>query len=108
MSVYVDKLRNWGWRLGPSCHLYADTNEELHAFAKKIGLKREWFQESTSGPHYDLTVSRREKAVRLGAIEHTDRQMVNYMRAWRKTAVARIKAAKTEEEKATIRKELYA
>lgn len=54
MAIYVDQLRNWGWRLGPSCHLFTDgPNEELHAFAARLGLKRAWFQKSTSGPHYD-------------------------------------------------------
>jgi hypothetical protein len=39
--------------------------EELHAFAKKIGLKREWFQPwpKASIDHYDLTASRRKAAV---------------------------------------------
>lgn len=33
-------------------HLVSDkSHRELHAFAKKIGLKREWFQDD----HYDLT-----------------------------------------------------
>jgi hypothetical protein len=51
------------------CHMFADENEELHALAKRIGLKREWFQEDRDGGHYDLTPSRRAAAVRLGAIE---------------------------------------
>jgi len=68
MSVYVDKLIHWGWRLGPSCHLFADTEGELHAFAKSIGLRRSWFQPK-SFPHYDLTKRRREAAVARGAVE---------------------------------------
>lgn len=36
--------------------------------AARIGLKREWFQPKSS-PHYDLTASRRGRAVRAGAIE---------------------------------------
>lgn len=73
MSVYVDPLRDWGWRLGPSCHLIADTLEELHSFAARLGLKRSWFQDKASGPHYDLTASKRSLAVRLGALETPDR-----------------------------------
>lgn len=39
MGVYIDELRDWGWRLGPSCHMIADTNEELHEFAAtKYGM----------------------------------------------------------------------
>jgi hypothetical protein len=26
--VYVDMLIDYGWRLGPSCHLLADTEED--------------------------------------------------------------------------------
>jgi hypothetical protein len=45
--------------------------EELPLFAEKIGLKRAWFQPAppASAPHYDLTVKRREAAVKAGAHE---------------------------------------
>jgi hypothetical protein len=41
-------------------HLISDHDiEELHAFARKIGLKKEWFQDKRNKdfyyPHYDLT-----------------------------------------------------
>jgi hypothetical protein len=107
MPVYVDELNNWGWRLGPSCHLIADTNEELHAFAAKIGLKRRWFQKSSSAPHYDLTAGRRAQAVAAGAVEITRREMVEKCRKWRQEALARMNAAASEEERAAIRDELY-
>lgn len=48
--------------------------EELHAFAARIGLKRAWFQRHRLAPHYDLTVRRREAAVRAGAIELSFRE----------------------------------
>lgn len=76
MAVYVDQLRDWGWKLGPSCHLVADTLDELHAFAASIGMRREWFQDKRSGPHYDLTASRRAEAVRLGAVELDDDEFI--------------------------------
>ncbi len=75
MSVYVDPLREWGcsatWRYPQSCHLMADTLEELHDFAARLGLKREWFQSSPphSVNHYDLTRTKRIRAVQLGAIQ---------------------------------------
>lgn len=82
MSVYVDPLMNHGWRLGPSCHMYADTLDELHAMARKIGLKLKWFQcQKAAFPHYDLVESRRYYAVLYGAIEHTRTQMVNWKQA---------------------------
>lgn len=75
--ICVDALRpnpgGWGYRnrLGDSCHLF-DTEDDLdalHAFAAKIGLKREWFQPHRLVPHYDLTASRRALAVLTGAVE---------------------------------------
>ena len=108
MAIYVDKLRNWGWKYGKSCHLITDgPNEELHEFAARIGMRREWFQASSSGPHYDLTARRRAHAVRLGAIELEDRPFHEILKKWREEAIARIKAAETEEERAAIRAELF-
>lgn len=41
-------------------HMVATESEmELHIFAKKIGLKRAWFQNSGRFPHYDLTTKRK-------------------------------------------------
>jgi len=70
--VYVDWLMNHGWRLYSkvvkSCHLYADSKKELIAFAKELGLKKRWIQRSRKGVlHYDLTESKRDQAIRLGA-----------------------------------------
>ena len=86
MPVYVDPLINYGWKLGPSCHLTADTEEELHNFAISIGMKRSWFQdgESHSLPHYDLTKGRRAAAVKKGAIELDRYQMVERIKLHRK------------------------
>lgn len=107
MATYVDKLRDWGWKLGPSCHLIADTNEELHAFAARLGMKRSWFQPAASGPHYDLVASKRALAVKLGAVELEDRPFHEILKAWRAMAIARVKAAATEEEQKAIRAHLY-
>ena len=76
MSVYVDEPMLWGWKYGKSCHLFADTLEELHTFAISLGMKREWFQDGHSLPHYDLTEKRREVAVKNGAIEINKYQVV--------------------------------
>ena len=49
------------------CHMHADTSEELHAFAVRIGLRRKWAQRSRAGlEHYDLTPARRAAAGRCG------------------------------------------
>ena len=65
--VYVDTLAEAKWKWGKSCHLFADSIDELHEFARAIGLKREWFQKGF--PHYDLTTAMRKKAVSAGAQE---------------------------------------
>lgn len=90
--VYVDQIQNWPTAIrcfkGGSCHMIADTVEELHAFARRLGLRRGWFQ-ATSWPHYDLTPARRAKAVTLGAVEKTSRELALMRRAWRETTQAK-------------------
>ena len=83
MAVYVDSLRDYGWRHGPSCHLIADSVDELMEFAVRMGLKREWFQ-AKSTPHFDLTAEGRELALQHGAIELGQRQLVAKIRELRK------------------------
>lgn len=79
MAVYVDSLRDYGWRHGPSCHLIADTVDELIEFAVGIGLRPEWFQPRSS-PHFDLTAEGRRLAVEYGAIEVTQRELIGIIR----------------------------
>lgn len=67
MSVYVDEMRSYG-RRGYWCHMMADSLDELHEMAKRIGLRREWFQDDLRKPHYDLVVSMRKRAIKYGAI----------------------------------------
>ncbi|MGD0958782.1 MAG: DUF4031 domain-containing protein [Methylomonas sp.] len=68
MAVYVDnELIEWHGQLW--CHLVADSLEELHKFAKKLGLRKSWFQSQSAYPHYDVTKNMRSKALALGAIE---------------------------------------
>jgi hypothetical protein len=66
MAVYVDDSR-LAWRGKRWCHLVADSINELHAFAAQLGLKRQWFQDRTMYPHYDVTVNVKERALALGA-----------------------------------------
>lgn len=68
--IYVDQYPDWiivgkpMWKGGG--HLFGTNLTELHAFAKFIGLKREWYQ-GEDFPHYDLTRSKRTQAIRNGA-----------------------------------------
>ncbi len=66
MAVYVDDAQI-SWRGRAWCHLVADSLDELHAFAEELGLKRAWFQDRASYPHYDVTMAVRLRALRLGA-----------------------------------------
>lgn len=72
MTVYVDELRVWHGAKRPfdkgSCHLTADTEDELHEFATGIGMRRSWFQPHRVAAHYDLTPLRREAALKRGAV----------------------------------------
>jgi|RhiMethySRZTD1v2_1073278.scaffolds.fasta_scaffold113984_3 hypothetical protein len=87
MAVYVDKLVDYSWRHGPSCHLIADSVEELIEFAVEMGLRAEWFQPRSS-PHFDLTAEGRKAAVRMGAIELNNRELVAKIRELRKRRLA--------------------
>ena len=91
MAVYVDRLVDYGWRHGPSCHMIADSIDELIAFAVLIGMRAEWFQ-AKSTPHFDLTVDLRATAVSAGAIELDNRAFVAKVRELR----AKRKSAKQE------------
>jgi hypothetical protein len=79
MAVYVDRSRH---KLGRmiTCHMLADTLDELHAMARRIGSKPSWFQMSRTGvPHYDIPLFRRADAIRFGAIETNRRETAAIM-----------------------------
>lgn len=67
MSVYVD-APIWPFGRMRMCHMLADSLDELHEMADKIGVNRKWFQNERY-PHYDICKSKRATAVKLGAIE---------------------------------------
>ena len=70
MTVYVDDMRAPFGRM-LMCHMVADTEDELHAMADAIGLKRKWYQRN----HYDVSESKRQLAVFHGAKEITYREL---------------------------------
>lgn len=77
MTVYVDNMRSSFGRM-IMVHMLADTAEELHAMADKIGVQRKWFQ----GDHYDVCLEKRKLAVAAGAQEVTSREIVRVRRRW--------------------------
>jgi hypothetical protein len=68
MAVYVDN-EQIAWRGALWCHLVADTPDELHSFARRLGLQKSWFQSESIYPHYDITTTVRERALELGALD---------------------------------------
>ena len=86
MTVYVDAITTYGVplikgeakRYGTKwSHMWTDGDlEELHEFALSIGMKRRWFQPHHIMAHYDIVPSRRERAIKAGAIEASIRDHI--------------------------------
>ena len=81
MAILIDSFQNgargpiryWHQRCG---HLVSDsTLDELHEFARLLGLRREWFQRR-SIPHYDLTGEYYRLAIERGALLVSSREIV--------------------------------
>lgn len=65
--IYVDEFpAGWGRWTGGG-HMLCTDIDELHAMARAIGLRREWFQDKTF-PHYDVMRSKRAQALARGAV----------------------------------------
>lgn len=90
MTVYVDNFRapaTVGRIRGRWSHLTADTPDELHEFAARLGHRREWFQAKCKHGacptidgvcahfHYDVVDNRRTAAIALGATPIDLREM---------------------------------
>ena len=101
--IFVDPicpcLSNANWRWHDSCHLFGDDEADPHGFARRIGLKRAWFQAGRK-PHYDLTRSMRAKAVRAGAVEYSREQAVAFWRSRSESGAPPITAPSGAEEEA--------
>lgn len=61
-------------------HLTADSLEELHAFAARIGLPSHAFHLGARHPHYDVTESQRLRALSSGARAVSPRDLVRIAR----------------------------
>jgi hypothetical protein len=78
VTIYVDELRAYGNRQW--CHMATDGGvlgdlSELHDMAARVGLKVSWFQNHARVPHYDLVTSKRQLAIRYGAVEVTAKEL---------------------------------
>jgi hypothetical protein len=70
--VYVDDM-NLPWRGMIMSHMIADTLEELHDMAERLGVRKH-FQDKPGQPHYDICLSNKQRAIKLGAVQITWRQ----------------------------------
>jgi Protein of unknown function (DUF4031) len=74
--ILVDEAR-WSWQGRRWAHLVSDESyEELHRFASRLGVPRRAFQ----GDHYDVPADYRERALDLGAVEVTSRELLTRLR----------------------------
>lgn len=79
MTVYVDDMYRHAigrFRRMKMSHMIADSDDELHAMADRIGVSRRWHQ----GPpqhdsHYDVSMSMRERAIAAGAVAISLREL---------------------------------
>jgi len=66
MTVYVDDMRT-PYKGMLMSHMIADTLDELHEMADKIGVSREHFQDKPGLPHYDISQKKKALALKHGA-----------------------------------------
>lgn len=98
-AVYVDALeirvKTPGWRFGSSCHLFClpGYEDDLHAFAARLDLKRHWFQEAATLPHYDLSAYRHELALLAGAHEANEDLVADIVARWKREKEKRMEIA---------------
>lgn len=88
MSVYVDRVAiGYGRML--MCHMIADSPDELHAMADRIGVARKWFQAPPKASfwHYDIAKSKRDLAIAAGAIDCDRNTFVAHLRRIRESKV---------------------
>jgi hypothetical protein len=58
------------------CHMIAGTSSELLTMADRIGVRRKWLQKAGQPfEHFDICLSKRKQAMKLGVIEITWREL---------------------------------
>lgn len=75
MAIYVDDA-DIEFRGTPRCHMTGDSKAELHEFAQSIGVKRCWYHKGDTHPHYDVTHEQKAAAIRCGALEVSQRELL--------------------------------
>jgi hypothetical protein len=65
-------------------HMLADTTSELLGMADLIGVDRKWIQnKGTHREHFDVCETKRQMALRNGAIEVSRREVATLLKARR-------------------------
>jgi hypothetical protein len=76
VAILVDAAV-WPWRGRRWAHLVSDDSyDELHGFARQLGIPRRAFQ----GDHYDIPADLREEALAFGATAVDSRELVRRLR----------------------------
>lgn len=78
--IYVDDAFIPDGKGRTFCHLMADTDQELEAFARRLGIPKSW----KHGDHYDIVASKRQWVIGNGASSITAREMVEVRRRLRR------------------------
>lgn len=78
--IYVGTIE-WPYRHMIMFHMASDSQdpEELHQMADKLGIRRKWFQNKGTDsltPHYDICKSKKVAALKLGATEMYDGDII--------------------------------
>lgn len=73
------------------CHMICKDLETLHEMADKIGVARKWFQGNASFPHYDICLSKKKIALKLGAVEIDRYQLVKFTKKHRTKVFQQLK-----------------
>ena len=90
LTVYVDDWRQRATvreREDRWSHLLADDPDELHAMAAALGIPPRGYQRhrrSAALNHYDVPEALRLRAIELGAVPVTWREMARLTRSWRR------------------------
>ena len=90
MTIYVDDMYRYPMgRFGrmKMSHMVSDKGEEeLRAFANRIGLREGWIQcpgSHRSRVHYDVSMSMRARAIDAGAVQLSMHDLAHMCRRWK-------------------------
>lgn len=77
--ILIDTPSKYYWS-----HMVSDDIDELHEFSFKLGIKQCWFQNKRGKmqPHYDVRKRYYTKAIELGAIPVTRKELFEFLKKY--------------------------